>query len=277
VRARRGPRPARDPAAEQARIEQRTIERWEIDDDLGGLDADLRGEASQAARRAGGAGVRPPRRFGSPVPPEVAAEIAALAPDRRVADRAVARFGQAQDALDRDRLTEARQLIGQVLKAVPGLAAAHEIAGLVAYRSGRWRDAVRELTTAQEARPNIALLPVIADSYRALRRWNDVERLWLEIRQVSPSQDVMAEARIVAAGAQADRGDLAGALQTMAGVPASPKRVRDHHLRQWYVLGDLHDRAGNTLDATRWFERVAGHDPRFVDVAARLRALGRPR
>jgi hypothetical protein len=40
-------------------------------------------------------------------------------------------------------------------------------------------------------------------------------------------------------------------------------------------LGDLHDRAGDTLEATRWFERVAREDPDFVDVATRLRALGR--
>ena len=38
---------------------------------------------------------------------------------------------------------------------------------------------------------------------------------------------------------------------------------------------DLHDRAGDTLEATRWFELVARHDPDFVDVVDRLRALGR--
>ena len=70
--------------------------------------------------------------------------------------------------------------------------------------------------------PNVACLPVLADSYRALRRWNDVERVWLEVREASPNQDVMAEARIVAAGAQADRGDLAGALRTMDGCAPTP-------------------------------------------------------
>ena len=37
------------------------------------------------------------------------------------------------------------------------------------------------------------------------------------------SHDIMAEARIVAAGAQADRGDLTGALATMASVTARPE------------------------------------------------------
>lgn len=80
---------------------------------------------------------------------------------------------------------------------------------------------------------------------------------------------------MVAAGAQADRGDLAAALQTMAKVATRPRRVRTHHLREWYVLGDLHDRAGNPLEAARWFARVAAEDAEFVDVSNRLRALGR--
>ena len=88
-------------------------------------------------------------------------------------------------------------------------------------------------------------------------------------------QEVLAEARIVAAGAHADRGDLVGALRTMSRATQVPKRVRDHHLRQWYVLGDLHDRAGDPLEATRWFQLVADHDRDFVDVVDRLRALGR--
>ena len=184
-------------------------------------------------------------------------------------------LAEAQTALDRDRLDEARRLITPLVKEMPGVAAVHEVAGLVAYRLGRWRDAVRELEAAQALHARVDLLPVLADSYRALRRWAEVERLWTEVREISPSHDVLAEARIVAAGAHADRGDLTAALRTMANVTATPKRVRDHHLRQWYVLGDLHDRAGNTLEATRWFELVVREDPDFVDAVARLRALGR--
>ncbi len=188
---------------------------------------------------------------------------------------AAKRLADARTALDRDRVDEARRIVTPLLKAVPGVAAVHEVAGLVAYRLGRWREAVRELEAAQALKPNVDVLPVLADSYRALKRWKDVERIWLSVREASPSQDVMAEARIVAAGAQADRGDLAGALRTMAKVPGAPKRVREHHIRQWYVLGDLNDRAGNPIEAARWFRLVAAQDADFVDVTARLRALGR--
>lgn len=270
MRARREPREPRDPEAERQRIESREIEEW-IDE---GEASDLRDEAADAAARAG----RPARsrpRTHPPLDPEVAAQISAQAADRRVAERMISRLGQAQDALDHDRLDEARRVIMPIVKAVPGVAAVHEVSGLIGYRLGRFRDAVRDLEAAAALKPNIDLLPVLADSYRALRRWTEVDRVWLAIREASPAQGILAEGRIVAASSLADRGDLAGAISTMGSVPTSPKRVRDHHLRLWYVLGDLHDRAGNTLEATRWFERVSQHDNDFVDVSQRLRSLGR--
>jgi tetratricopeptide (TPR) repeat protein len=185
------------------------------------------------------------------------------------------RLAHAQQALDRERLDEARRIASALAKEVPGVAAVHELLGLTAYRTGRWKQAAAELELAQTMRPNVELLPVLADTYRALHRYSDVERIWSEVREISPGAEIMAEARIVVAGAHADRGDLQGALRTMAKAATVPKRVRDHHLREWYVLGDLHDRAGDTLEAARWFRLVAEHDRDFVDVDERLRALGR--
>ena len=268
--ASRAPRAERDPEAERAKIEGRTIDVW-IDE--GAADAGVRQEAAGAAARAA---VPPRRRRDSrPLDPTIATQITKASTDQRRGERLVERLADAQSALDRDRLDEARLLVAPLLKEVPGVAAVHEVAGVVAYRLGRWRDAVRELEAAGALRSRVELMPVLADSYRALRRWDDVERIWATIREISPSQDVLAEARIVAAGAHADRGDLTVAIRTMASVTAKPKRVRDYHLRQWYVLGDLNDRAGNPLEAVRWFRLVARQDPEFVDVLARLRSLGR--
>jgi Tfp pilus assembly protein PilF len=108
-----------------------------------------------------------------------------------------------------------------------------------------------------------------------MHRWSDVDSVWAELRTASPSHDVMAEGRIVAAGALADRGDLKGAIALMEAAAKPPKRVRDHHLRQWYVLADLYDRAGDTVSASRWFREIASRDPGFADVRDRLRSLGR--
>ena len=108
-----------------------------------------------------------------------------------------------------------------------------------------------------------------------MRRYQEVDALWRELREGSPAPALLAEGRIVVAGSQADRGDLAGALRTMAKAATVPKKVREHHLRQWYVLGDLSDRSGDVMAARRWFGLVAEHDGEFADVQDRLRWLGR--
>ena len=46
---------------------------------------------------------------------------------------------------------------------------------------------------AQALRPNVELLPVLADAYRGLRRWREVERIWDEIKALSPAPEVLAE------------------------------------------------------------------------------------
>lgn len=266
VNAGRQPRAERTPEEERERLAERTTEQW-IDE------GDVRDEASRAASRAQAPARRPAK--AREVDPDDAAQLSGSVTDRRRADVLAERLAKAQHALDRDRLDEARRIALPIAREAPGVAAVHEVLGLVAYRSGRWKQAVTELEQAQSLRPNVELLPVLADAYRGLSRWRDVERLWSEIKSLSPAHEVLAEGRIVAAGALADRGELAGALDVMAKATATPKRVREHHLRQWYVIADLHDRAGDTLEATRWFERVASHDRDFVDVSDRLRALGR--
>jgi hypothetical protein len=116
---------------------------------------------------------------------------------------------------------------------------------------------------------------VIADCHRAQGRWVAVDQVWAEIKATSPSHDVMAEGRMVAAGALADQGDLRGALDLMEPALKRPKTVRDFHLRQWYVLGDLYDRVGDPISARRWFAAITEFDDEFADVDARLRGLGR--
>ena len=206
--------------------------------------------------------------------PEVSAELVeSLGPQR--GNRLAERLAQASEALDRERFDEARRLSSAIVKEAPKVSVAHEVLGLSFYRLGRYKPAVRELEAAQELRPDPSLLPVIADSYRALRRWSAVERVWLRIREASPPHEVLAEGRIVAAGALSDRGDLRAAVDLMEPATKRPKRVRDHHLRQWYVLADLYDRMGDPINARRWFGAVAERDPEFSDVRDRLRAVAR--
>lgn len=57
----------------------------------------------------------------------------------------------------------------------------------------------------------------------------------------------MAEGRIVMAGALADQGDFAAAIKLLVRVADAPKKIREYHLKQWYVLADLYDRSGDVV------------------------------
>ena len=102
-----------------------------------------------------------------------------------------------------------------------------------------------------------------------------MDRVWLQIREASPAHEVLAEGRIVVAGSLADRDDLRGAIDMMLASTKNTKKVKDHHLRQWYVLADLYDRANDPIKARRWFSAIAEHDAEFFDVQTRLRHIGR--
>jgi tetratricopeptide (TPR) repeat protein len=208
--------------------------------------------------------------------PDVLAAVEREAGPQRSA-RVRERLTSAAEALGRGRYDDARRMVQAVLRDTPNVAMAHEIAGQAFYSTGQWRKAVAELETARELDRSLVHHPVLADCYRALHRYDKVEQLWRELKEASPEPALMAEGRIIAAGALADRGDLRGALSLMQKGAEAPKtgKVREHHLRQWYVLGDLHDRAGDVVDARRFFTLVASNDADFADVRQRLASLGR--
>jgi hypothetical protein len=112
------------------------------------------------------------------------------------------------------------------------------------------------------------------DCYRALKRWHDVDDLWEELRAASPSAEVVNEGRIVAAGALADRDDLAGAVRLLEKGWRPPARPQDHHLRRAYALADLYERSGQPVRARELFRWVLAADRQFADVAERVRTLG---
>ena len=183
------------------------------------------------------------------------------------------RLQSAQNSLERERFSEAKRVARSLVKEMGGVAAVHEVIGLASYRLGQWRDATAALELARSIRPRVEDLPVLADCYRAQRRWQEVDEIWTELKQFSPSQEILSEGRIIYAGSLADRGDLYGAIAVMMRSTSTPRRVRDHHLRQWYVLADLYDRAGNVQKAREFFKRVAAVDSEFSDVKSRLAQL----
>jgi tetratricopeptide (TPR) repeat protein len=186
-----------------------------------------------------------------------------------------ARLAEAAEAYRADRYHDALRLLRRVVALCPGSAAVRELLGLTYYRLGRWELALRELAAHRELSGSYDQYPVIADCYRALGRYEEAEAIWLELRRASPSAEVVAEGRLVAAGALADQGDIAGAVKLLEPSLRKPKpKPKLHDLRQWYMLAELYERAGDLPRAREVFSRVYAADPDAYDVSERLAALG---
>ena len=191
------------------------------------------------------------------------------------ADRAIERLARSLHAFEAHRYSEARKLIMPLLSQVIGIAVVHEVAGLSMYRLGRWQDAADQLEIARGLKPaEVVNHPVLADCYRALRRYEKVTELWESMKLMSPQAGLLAEGRIVAAGALADQGELQSAVRMMTHGTSDPHKVQEHHLRELYVLADLYDRAGDVASARRLFVKIQSSEPKFADVADRLNTLG---
>ena len=190
------------------------------------------------------------------------------------AARLESRLGDAAKAFAGDRFGEARELLAPIVREVPDLPEGRELYGLTLYRLGRWKDAARELDAFVElSGGSTEQHPVLADCRRALGQYAEVDRLWEELRETSPSGALVAEGRIVAAGALADRGDLAGAIRLLGKGFKFPKRPMEHHLRRSYALADLYERSGDVPQARALFAQLLHFDPEFLDVSDRVAAL----
>ena len=179
-------------------------------------------------------------------------------------------------AYERGRYQEALRYGSELVREVPSVPAVRRLAGFSAYRMGRWRDATRHLEAYTEMSGEPDALPALMDSLRALGRHSKVAAAWTDLRHRAADAEVLAEARIVAAGSLADRGRLPEAIQLLAsaGAARALRNPSERHLRQWYALGDLYERAGDLPRARELFGRVVRVDPEAYDVVERLDALG---
>ena len=184
------------------------------------------------------------------------------------------RLNDAMRAYERDRYPDALKHLKDLAQLAPMAPTVRELHGLTLYRLGRWRAAIKELEAFHALTDSYDQHPVLMDSHRATGRRAEVERLWEELRQASPPQEVLAEGRIVVAETRAERGDLPGAIELLERARSRVKSPRLHHLRQWYALADLYEKAGDMTRARALFRAVLDHDPSLFDTAERLAALG---
>ena len=183
------------------------------------------------------------------------------------------RLADAAVAFEAERFAEAERLLGSIQRLAPDVPEVHELLGLTHYRLGRWRRAADELERFGALTRSVEQHPVLADCYRALRNWSRAEQLWRELGDASPEPDLIEEGRIVQAGTLADRGRLADAIRFLERAPKVKSRPGVHHLRRWYALADLYERAGDNSRARRLFSEIAQADPDFGDAAERAASI----
>ena len=237
--------------------------------------SDLQRQANRAvARGRKGAPARDRRRLpGRPHPvKDPAVALKKMVGESR-SKTLVRRLHEGAKAFEAERFADARTALGPVVKEAPELPEGRELMGLTLYRLGKWKEAIEHLESFREIAGSTEQHPVLADAHRALGNWADVDALWAELGEASPSAELVVEGRIVVAGAKADQGDLTSAIRLLEQNWKPPKRPMGHHLRRAYALADLYDRAGRAPRARELFSWVAGHAPDLADVQQRVKAL----
>jgi tetratricopeptide (TPR) repeat protein len=263
----------RDAAARADRDREKARGRRSSDDQDQWIDeGEVRDEASAAVARGTTEPARPARRR-KEVPAEVAEEVAKAA-GPAWAGRVKDRLGDAARAYEAERYRDARRILEGLLERAPSAVAVRELLGLTYYRMGKWRDAIRELGAVELLTASVDHHPVIADCHRAMGQMDAVERLWDELRRTGADVEVVIEGRIVMAGALADKGRIGDAVKVLEQGPVDVRKPREHHLRLWYALANLYEKAGDVPRARSLFTRLAMADPEFADVLERLDSLG---
>ena len=187
--------------------------------------------------------------------------------------RAAKRLRDAGEAFQEERFVDARRTLYSLEERAPDVAEVVEMSGLILYRLGRWREAAKKMERFRELTGSTEQHPVLADCYRALGWWADVDELWIELRDASPSAALVTEGRLVAAGTLADQDKLKEAVALMEKGWSFPKRAREHHLRRAYALADLYEQSASIPRARDLFVWVQRSAPGFADVDQRLKAL----
>jgi hypothetical protein len=233
----------------------------------------VRGEADRWERNDGGAKRRSKATTSEPfvLPPDAVREIEERAGRR--ASRLVRNLREASKAYAAERWGDTRKSLRPLLQEIPDAPVVIELNGMLLYRTGKWKPAYDALAAAHELTQSFDLYPAMMDAQRALGKPKQVEKLWDELRQASPSGEVMAEGRIVMASTLAEQDRVTDAIRLLEKTPRGSGKPKLYHLRSWYALADMYERSGDVGKALRLFEKVASHDPELADVLDRIEAL----
>jgi tetratricopeptide (TPR) repeat protein len=138
--------------------------------------------------------------------------------------------------------------------------AVREAAGLAAYRSGRYAEALSELRAARRITGDQSMLPVMADCERGLGRPERALEMASspEVGQLDAATRV--ELMIVASGARRDMGQTDAAVVALQGPALRPNLRRPWSARLFYAYADALQAAGRLAEAATWFGHAAEAD-----------------
>ena len=191
----------------------------------------------------------------------------------RRAARAVQTLEQATLAFGEGRERDALKIVKPLYESFGQASGVQELYGMSLYATGRFKQAKPILEDYTKKTGSYDQYPLLMDIYRSEKNFAKVDQLWNDLGSVSPSGEVVAEGRIVHSQSLAERGEIGEALKLLRKRVKPLAKPKLHHLRLWYCLADLEERAGNILVARQWFNRISKASPDFADVAYRLKQL----
>jgi tetratricopeptide (TPR) repeat protein len=135
-----------------------------------------------------------------------------------------------------------------------------EAAGLAAYRSGRYAEALSELRAARRITGDSSLLAVMADCERGLGRPERAIEMAAtpEVARMDVASRV--ELLIVVSGARRDMGQPDAAVLALQGTGLKPSQRKAWSARLFYAYADALGEAGRTDEAVTWFGHAAAAD-----------------
>ena len=221
---------------------------------------------------------RPPRESGPQLPdsvtpdqldPEARSQLNSLPND--LAD-IVARYLVAADLADDPEQGYAYAQAAKRLAARVGVV--REACGIIAYRTGRWAEALSELRAARRMTGRDDYLPIMADCERALGRLDRALALVREASTANLDRATQIELRIVESGIRRDQGLSDAAVLALQVPELTRGRLRPWSARLFYAYADALLAAGRADEARDAFARAVQADPEGeTDAADRLDQL----
>jgi len=149
-----------------------------------------------------------------------------------------------------------------------------EAAGIAAYRTGRWAEALSELRAARRLTGREVYLPMMADAERALGRLDRALALAHSPEAAALDRAARIELLIVESGIRRDQGSPGAAVVGLQVPELTDGRVRPWSAALFYAYADALLEAGRAEEARDWFARAADADlDGETDAAERLQDL----